>query len=82
MAYIQRPYIQRPYKHTVTEVTETGGMRLIVLGTYSTLARAIAAAQKAEVARPDDSREIRLRGWTCRNRHAHGPTKTWVASET
>ena len=73
-------YIQRPYKHTITEVTESGGTRLIILATYSTLARAIAAAQRANAIRPDDSREIRTRGWTCRNRYAHGPVKTWVAS--
>ena len=72
-------YTQRPYKHVVSEVTPMGGIRMIVLGTYSTLARAIAAAQRADATCPNETREIRLRNWTYRNRYAHGPVATWKA---
>ena len=67
----------RPYLHTVTFVAESGGTQVRILGTYSTLARAIAAAQRADAVRPDGTREIRYGRWTRRNRYAHGPVSSW-----
>lgn len=70
-------HIQRPYKHTITIVTgDYGATRVIVLGTYSTAERAIAAAQKADAANPDLSREVRLRNRTYRNTYL-APVKEW-----
>ena len=72
-------YKQRPYRHTITQVTEAGGTHLVILGTYSTLARAIEAARAADESRPDETREIRVGNWSYRNRYAHGAVKGWRA---
>jgi hypothetical protein len=78
---IQMAYTQRPYRHTITKVTEMCGTRLIVLGTYATIGAAVRAAKKANKVSPDDSREIRRGNWGLRNRYAHGDVQTWSEEE-
>jgi hypothetical protein len=67
--------MKRPYKHTIYQ---DGPNRLLVLGTYATLDSAIAAAKRAELEWPNETREIRFRHITCRNRYAHGRVQTWT----
>ena len=73
--------IRRPYRHTVTRVTDACGTEVVILGTYSTLARAIAAAKVDDRCCPDATREIRCGNRTLRNRYAHGPVQGWRDDE-
>lgn len=74
-------YVQRPYKHTITSVTESGSVRFVTLGTYASCGSAVLAAKKANATRPDETREIRLRNRTYRNRYAYGPVATWAEAD-
>jgi hypothetical protein len=70
----------RPYQHSIIEASATGMQVRVVLGTYATLGRAVAAAQRWEGVAPNETRSILVAGHKVRSVYTHGHPRTWDAT--